>query len=119
MSLTAISPRRTRFALEIDAEPPASGFRIVGAVSQPFLRTMPASWTAPRPALLQAIGGHRQELPMIIGFDVTADRGLQSEEASPADADALPIDGSWRWLGVLSCWISSALVASLLVLALH
>ena len=47
MSLTAISPRRTRFALEIDAEPPASGFRIVGAVSQPFLRTMPASWTAP------------------------------------------------------------------------
>ena len=56
---------------------------------------------------------------MIIGFDVTADRGLQSEEALPADADALPIDGSWRWLGVLSCWISSALVASLLVLALH
>jgi hypothetical protein len=85
-----------------------SGFRLIDPAA--------SSDDAARRPKLRAIAGCGI-LPLPVGLDASA--AGEAEGAFPAVADALPIDGSWRWLGLLSCWLSSALVASVLVVALH
>jgi hypothetical protein len=90
---------------------PLSGFRIV--------ERPPWGRLSGRPTPLRTIGGHCDILPVAVGFDEAAAVSSQADALLPSDADALPIDGTWRWLGLLCCWMSSALVASLLILAFH
>ncbi|MFO1153640.1 MAG: hypothetical protein U1E42_08265 [Rhodospirillales bacterium] len=107
MSITAIAPRRSAAVAESD-DAPLSGFRL----TRPPLRAANAS------GRLTPISGHGNLLPLGYGFE--AGPAMTAREGNlPADADALPMDGTWRWLGLLSCWLSSALVASVFILALN
>ncbi len=82
------------------AEPIPAGARANRASRQPELRTV----------------GGGDALPLAIGFEAVA---APMQILLSADTDALPIDGTWHWLGLLSCWLSASLVASLLILSLR
>lgn len=100
-------------AAKLHQQPSLSGFRIEAVSPSPRLADAARPW---RPI---AVGGRGDNLPLIVGF--VAAPGAASREAAglPMDADALPIDGTWRWLGMLSCWLSTALVAAAVIMALN
>lgn len=70
--------------------------------------------TPPRPRLT-AVAAEGDMLPATAAIAVIG-AGLARRDL-PAVGDRLPIDGSWVWLGNISCWLSAALVvASILTL---
>jgi hypothetical protein len=109
---TAAPAQATMPAARTDEEHRISGFRIEVVSPSPRLTDAARPW---RPI---AVGGRGDNLPLIVGF-VAAPGAASREAVMSMDADALPIDGTWRWLGMLSCWLSTALVAAAVIMALN